>query len=78
MSENLFANEKEKFILEELLAARKLEDIKKRRTVYEKEIQEALEKCGEILAKYGAKSNYAAEIYEIDKKLKEAGEIHAS
>lgn len=69
----LFNNETEKVYFYNLLAARKLKDQRKEREGYEKEIENALSLCGEILKEYGARCNFIAEIDKIESAMEPKG-----
>ena len=69
MATLLFASAEEQADFENLLAARKLENLRKEQAACEADIIEAINKCGEILQKHGIERNYYAELAEIDSEL---------
>lgn len=69
----LFNNETDKVYFNNLLATRKLKDKRNERESYEKEIQSALDSCGEILKTHGARCNFIAEIDKIESEMEPKG-----
>lgn len=73
----LFDNGKDIYFYN-LLAARKLKSIRRERDGYEKEIVNAIDSCGEILKKYGARCNYIERIHDIEQKMEPKGILPTS
>jgi len=73
----LFNNVEEENSFYNLLAARKLKEIRAERAEYEAEIEEALAKCSEILLSHGADADYIAELEAIEEKIRKEGEVNA-
>ncbi len=73
----LFDNGKDIYFYN-LLAARKLKSIRRERDGYEKEIVNAINSCGEILKKYGARCNYIERIHDIEQKMEPKGILPTS
>lgn len=69
MGISLFNNESEKTYFYNLLAARKLRNQIKEREYFEEEIENALNTCAEILKEYGARSNFIADIDELERTV---------
>lgn len=74
---SLFSNEAEKIYFYNLLASRKFKLNQNERAVYQSEIEEAVNTCGNILKEYG-KRNLIAEIDEIEQKMEPKGMLPPS
>ncbi len=78
MGISLFNNESEKTYFYNLLAARKLRNQIKEREYFEEEIENALNTCAEILKEYGARSNFIADIDELERTVENNSKLSSA